>query len=47
MKYRIVHALQKYLFNPPIKLLFALGLARRDVRFLKRPVARRESRAAR
>jgi deazaflavin-dependent oxidoreductase (nitroreductase family) len=26
MKRRIVHALQKYLFNPPIKLLFALGL---------------------
>lgn len=25
MKYRIVHALQKYLLNPPIKLLFALG----------------------
>jgi deazaflavin-dependent oxidoreductase (nitroreductase family) len=28
MKRRIVHALQKYLFNPPIKLLFALGLVR-------------------
>jgi deazaflavin-dependent oxidoreductase (nitroreductase family) len=27
MKYRIVHALQKYLFNPPIKLVFAIGLA--------------------
>jgi deazaflavin-dependent oxidoreductase (nitroreductase family) len=27
MKRRIVHALQKYLLNPPIKLLFALGLA--------------------
>jgi deazaflavin-dependent oxidoreductase (nitroreductase family) len=27
MKYRIVHALQKYLFNPPVKLVFALGLA--------------------
>lgn len=27
MKHRIVHALQKYVFNPPIKLLFALGLA--------------------
>jgi len=26
MKRRIVHALQKYLFNPPIKLLFALGI---------------------
>src|SRR2546430_3344641 len=27
MKYRIVHFLQKYLFNPPIKLLFAIGVA--------------------
>ena len=26
MKHRIVHWLQKYLFNPPIKLLFALEL---------------------
>ena len=26
MKHRIVHFLQKYLFNPPIKFLFALGL---------------------
>ena len=26
MKRRIVHVLQKYLLNPPIKLLFALGL---------------------
>ena len=26
MKHRIVHFLQKYLFNPPIKLLFAIGL---------------------
>ena len=26
MKYQIVHALQKYLLNPPIKLLLALGL---------------------
>src|SRR5713226_1281632 len=25
MKHHIVHFLQKYLFNPPIKLLFALG----------------------
>lgn len=28
MKYRIVHFLQKYLFNPPIKFLFAIGLVR-------------------
>lgn len=27
MKHRIVHALQKYVFNPPIKLAFAIGLA--------------------
>ena len=27
MKHRVVHALQKYLLNPPIKLAFALGLA--------------------
>src|SRR5467141_4320278 len=26
MKRRIVHFLQKYLFNPPIKLLFAIGV---------------------
>src|SRR5438105_7373255 len=26
MKHRIVHALQKYMFNPPIKLLFAIGI---------------------
>jgi hypothetical protein len=27
MKHRIVHTLQKYLLNPPITLLFAMGLA--------------------
>jgi deazaflavin-dependent oxidoreductase (nitroreductase family) len=26
MKHRIVHFLQKYLLNPPIKILFAIGL---------------------
>ena len=26
MKHRIVHFLQKYLFNPPIKFLLAIGL---------------------
>jgi len=26
MKQQIVHALQKYLLNPPIKLLFAMGV---------------------
>jgi deazaflavin-dependent oxidoreductase (nitroreductase family) len=27
MKHQIVHALQKYVLNPPIKLLFAMGVA--------------------
>jgi len=27
MKRQIVHALQKYLLNPPIKLLFSIGIA--------------------
>jgi deazaflavin-dependent oxidoreductase (nitroreductase family) len=27
VKHQIVHALQKYVLNPPIKLLFALGVA--------------------
>jgi deazaflavin-dependent oxidoreductase (nitroreductase family) len=27
MKHRIVHFLQRYLFNPPIKFLLAMGLA--------------------
>src|SRR5580693_4460702 len=26
MKHRLVHLLQKYVLNPPIKLLFALGI---------------------
>ena len=26
MKYRLVHTLQKYVFNPPLKLCFRLGL---------------------
>jgi deazaflavin-dependent oxidoreductase (nitroreductase family) len=26
MKHRIIHILQKYFFNPPIKFLFAIGL---------------------
>jgi deazaflavin-dependent oxidoreductase (nitroreductase family) len=28
MKRRVVHFLQKYFFNPPIKSLFAIGLVR-------------------
>jgi deazaflavin-dependent oxidoreductase (nitroreductase family) len=35
MKHRIVHALQKYLLNPPIKLLLALGLAPPGYAFLE------------
>ena len=27
MRRRIVHVLQKYLFNPPVKFMFAIGLA--------------------
>jgi hypothetical protein len=27
MKHRVVHALQKYVLNPPLKLVFAVGLA--------------------
>jgi hypothetical protein len=27
MKHRLVHQLQKYVLNPPIRLLFALGIA--------------------
>ena len=26
MKYRFVHLLQKYFLNPPIKILFAIGI---------------------
>ena len=26
-KHRMVHALQKYVLNPPMKLLFAMGIA--------------------
>jgi len=26
MKHRIVHLLQKYFLNPPIKILFAIGI---------------------
>jgi hypothetical protein len=27
MKHRVVHFLQKYLLNPPVKFLFAIGIA--------------------
>jgi deazaflavin-dependent oxidoreductase (nitroreductase family) len=35
MKHRIVHILQKYLFNPPIKFLLAIGLAPAGYAFLE------------
>jgi deazaflavin-dependent oxidoreductase (nitroreductase family) len=35
MKHRIVHFLQKYLFNPPVKLLFAIGLVPPGYAFLE------------
>jgi hypothetical protein len=36
MKHRIVHTLQKYLLNPPIKLALAMGLPLPDMRRSKR-----------
>jgi deazaflavin-dependent oxidoreductase (nitroreductase family) len=35
MKQRIVHFLQKYVFNPPVRLLFAVGLVRRGYALLE------------
>jgi deazaflavin-dependent oxidoreductase (nitroreductase family) len=35
MKHRIVHFLQKYLFNPPIMFLFAIGLVPPGYRLLE------------
>ena len=35
MKHRIIHILQKYLFNPPIKFLLAIGLAPPGYAFLE------------
>jgi len=35
MKHQIVHALQKYVLNPPIKLLFALGIVPRGYALLE------------
>lgn len=35
MKHRIIHILQKYLLNPPIKILLALGLAPPGYAFLE------------
>ncbi len=37
MKHQIVHALQKYLLNPPIKLLFAMGIAPPGYALLETP----------
>ena len=46
MKHQIVHALQKYVLNPPIKLLFALGIVPPGYALLKLSVARPGRRAA-
>ena len=35
MKHHMVHFLQKYLFNPPIKFLFAIGLIPQHMGFSK------------
>ena len=35
MKHRIVHLLQKYFLNPPIKFLFAIGIAPPGYAFLE------------
>jgi hypothetical protein len=47
MKHQIVHTLQKYLLNPPIKLALAMGLPCPDMRYLKRRDERLGSHAAR
>ena len=47
MKHRIVHTIQKYLLNPPIKLALAMGLPLPDMRCSKLQGARVESHAAR
>jgi hypothetical protein len=48
MKHQIVHALQKFLLNPPIKLLFVVGVAPPGYallrNYLDRGGARHESR---
>jgi hypothetical protein len=46
MKHRMVHALQKYVLNPPIKLLFALGIVPPGYALLETIVARPGRRAA-
>jgi len=46
MKHRIVHLLQKYFLNPPIKILFAIGIVPPGYRFWKPLGARRASRGA-
>jgi hypothetical protein len=47
MKHRIVHALQKYLLNPPIKLALALALPLPGYGCSKRKDGRRGSHGAR
>jgi hypothetical protein len=43
MKHRLVHPLQKYVLNPPIRLLFALGIAPPGYGLLETIGARQES----
>ena len=47
MKHGIVHTLQKYVLNPPIKLALAVGLPFPDMRCSKRKDGRRGSYGAR
>lgn len=45
MKHRIIHLLQKYFLNPPIKVLFAIGLVPPGYALLETTGQRRESHA--
>jgi hypothetical protein len=47
MKHQIVHTVQKFLLNPPIKLALAIGLPFPGYALLERMEGRRESHAAR
>ena len=47
MKHRIVHLLQKYVLNPPIKILFALGIVPPGYALLETIGRKTESRAGR
>jgi hypothetical protein len=47
MKHRIVHTLQKYVLNPPIKLVLAMGLPLPGYALLETKGRKRESHGAR